>query len=93
LPTESISVVRKHFWQEASRGAGGFCNPKKYGLICTMPAVVNSRLVSLWGIKDELGITLCPLCSKKLKKTSLISSLVTLPLPSIPQIEARYQVC
>ena len=29
MPTFSMSVVRKHFWQEVSRGDGGASSPRK----------------------------------------------------------------
>jgi hypothetical protein len=41
-PTSSMSGVRKHFWHEVRRGAGGSSTPAKYGLNGCMPAVVSS---------------------------------------------------
>ena len=29
MPTFSMSVVRKHFWQEVNRGDGGVSSPRK----------------------------------------------------------------
>ena len=40
-PTFSMSVVRKHFWQVASRSAGGVSISRKYGLSGCIPAVVS----------------------------------------------------
>ena len=37
-PTSSMSTVRKHFWTETMRCAGGCSSPMKYGVICCMPA-------------------------------------------------------
>ena len=45
-PTSSMSVVRKHFWVDVSRGRGGAAWPRKYGLKGTMPALVKSRVGS-----------------------------------------------
>ena len=42
MPTFSMSVVRKHFWQEVSRFEDGYSSPVKYGLNGCMPAVVSS---------------------------------------------------
>ena len=55
-----MSVVRKHFWQDAIRGAGAFASPVKNGLICTTPALVSNSVGSPMGIRDELGMTRCP---------------------------------
>ena len=46
-----------------------------------MPALVSSNVGSSLGIKEELGMILCPLLSKKLKNVARISSLVTYCLP------------
>ena len=46
LPTFSMSVVRKHFWTDASRGCGGVSSPRKYGTSGCMPAVVSSTEAS-----------------------------------------------
>ena len=55
-----VRELRKHFWHEASRGAGALASPVKNGLTCTTPALVNSRVGSPMGIRDELGMTRCP---------------------------------
>ena len=47
-----------------------------------MPALVSSNVGSPWGIRDELGITLCPLFSKKFKNAFLSSSLFNYYYPS-----------
>jgi len=41
-----------------------------------MPALVSSKVGSPLGIKEELGIVLCPFPSKKLKNAARISSIV-----------------
>ena len=66
LPTSSMSVVRKHFWTSARRGAGGSSRPRKYGLKGCMPAVVSSTEGS-WteGTSEAEGTILCPRSSKK----------------------------
>ncbi len=65
LPTCSMSGVRKHFWQEASRWLGGFPSPRKYGLNGCMPAIVSRVEVSSGaGISDAEGTRRCPRCSK-----------------------------
>jgi hypothetical protein len=40
-PTESMSVVRKHFCTVVSLAAGGGSNPRKYGFNGCIPAVVR----------------------------------------------------
>jgi hypothetical protein len=64
LPTLSISVVRKHFWAEVSSDAGGVSLPRKYGIICCIPAVVSKTVGSLRGMSDELGTLRWPLLAK-----------------------------
>jgi hypothetical protein len=51
--------------------SGDFFCPKKIGLKGTMPAMVN-RIVGSSGIREALGIILCPLEWKNCKKASLI---------------------
>ena len=76
--SESLPPALALFCQDVALGGsyGNFSNPKKYGINCTIPAVV-SKIVGLSGISDEL-FTLFELCffSKKLKNSSLISSTV-----------------
>src|SRR5712692_1263881 len=60
-----MSVVRKHFWQLASRGAGGLALPKKKGCIWCMPAGVSRTVGSFSGTRLELDIRWCPLAWKK----------------------------
>jgi hypothetical protein len=55
FPTSSMSPVRKHFWIDVIRMAGGASRPSMYGIICCMPAVVSSTLGSLNGTRLELG--------------------------------------
>ncbi|GBD12646.1 hypothetical protein HRbin24_00659 [bacterium HR24] len=54
-PTDSMSVVRKHFWTVVRRLCGGCACPMKYGLKGTMPALVNSRVGSPTGTSGALG--------------------------------------
>ena len=54
-PTSSISTVRKHFWTEHMRLCGGSSRPRKYGVICCMPAVVSKTVGSLCGTRDDDG--------------------------------------
>ena len=64
-PTFSMSVVRKHFCDDASRGLGGSASPEKYDLNCTMPALVSKSVGSPTGISDDDGVTRCPRSAKK----------------------------
>src|SRR3972149_8418417 len=77
-PTASRSDMRKHFWQVTRRGEGGVSIPRKEGLNWTIPALVKRRVGSSRGTREELGMTLCPLPSKKARKERRISSLSTL---------------
>ena len=63
-PTSSISTVRKHFWTEQSRLCGGASSPRKYGVICCMPAVVSNTVGSLIGTREEDGTSRWPFDSK-----------------------------
>ena len=57
-PTTSMSVVRKHFWIEVTRGPGGVSWPRKYALNGCMPAVVSSTVGSSeGGTSDADGTT------------------------------------
>ena len=57
-PTSSMSGVRKHFCDVVSLRFGGSASPVKYGLNCTIPALVRSRVGSPTGIRDELAMRL-----------------------------------
>ena len=46
----------------------------KYGLNCTMPALVNSSVGSPCGTSDALGMSVCPLETMKSTKVRRISS-------------------
>src|SRR3954469_13566976 len=69
-----MSVVRKQRWTSATRGAGGFSWPRKYGLKGCMPAVVSSTDGS-WteGTSEAEGTIRCPRSSKKVRKVRRIS--------------------
>ncbi len=65
LPTFSMSVERKHFWQLVSRVRGGCSTPWKYGLSGCIPAVVNSTEGScVAGTSDAERSRWWPRCSK-----------------------------
>ena len=51
-----MSLVRKHFCTEVMRRAGGSAWPMKYGLNCTMPALVKSSVGSPGGTIGALGM-------------------------------------
>src|SRR4051794_23788516 len=56
-----MSVVRKHFWIDVSRGPGGCCWPRKYGLNGCIPAVVRSTDGSrVAGTSEADGTATCP---------------------------------
>ena len=83
LPTFSMSVVRKHFWQVVSRLRGGRSWPRKYGLSGCMPAVVSRTDGSyVAGTSDADARRRWPRCSKKERKVSRISSLVVPVMPT-----------
>ncbi len=70
-----MSVVRKHFWQEVSRFAGGSSSPRKNGLNGCMPAVVSSTVGSYEeGTSDADGIRRCSRSSKNDRNRSRISA-------------------
>jgi hypothetical protein len=71
-PTFSMSVVRNAFCDEVARGEGGSCWPRKYGLNCTIPAVVRSREGS-FGISEDEATRLCSRCSKNERNRSRMS--------------------
>ena len=63
-----------HFWQVQTRFFGGTSCPVKYGFNGAMPALIKSRLLSLCGTREKLGIAKCSLLSKnsrKLRRKSL----------------------
>ena len=78
LPTFSMSVERKHFWQVVRRWCGGFSCPRKYGLSGCMPAVVSSTDGSyVAGTSEPDGSRLWSRATKKSRKVLRISSEVT----------------
>src|SRR5947208_292322 len=84
-PTSSMSVVRNDFCTDVARGAGGSARPRKYGMNCTMPAVVRSSPVSGGGTSEEEGARMWPRSSKKLVNRFLISAPCTAAsLPAAP---------
>ena len=64
-----MSVVRKHFWQLVSRGAGGCSRPMKYSFKGCIPAVVSSTDESNEaGTSEPDGRSVWPLASKNSRK-------------------------
>src|SRR6476659_1681473 len=87
LPTSSMSVVRKHVWTSARRGAGGCSRPRKYGLKGCIPAVVSRTEGSCTeGTSDAEGTILCPRSAKKDRYVSRISFAFMLGSLNICQI-------
>lgn len=63
-----------HFWAVVARLYGTFSLPVNTSLNCTMPALVNRRVGSSLGTRDELGTMVWPWRSKKRRKRSRISA-------------------
>src|SRR2546423_13098968 len=68
-----MSFWRNDFCDVAARGYGGSCIPKKYGMNCTIPAVVRSSPVSGGGISEDDGTTRCPRSSKNQRNSRRMS--------------------
>src|SRR5688500_6836310 len=60
-----------HFCAVTARLNGGLCSPRKYGLNCTMPALVRSRVWS-FGTNEEEPTRACSRSSKNVRKRSRI---------------------
>src|SRR3954451_12318887 len=70
-----MSTVRKHFWHEVRRCAGGSSSPRKNGLNGCIPAVVSSTDGSYeGGTSDAEAMRRGPRSSKNARKRSLISA-------------------
>src|ERR1700739_1781641 len=68
-----MSGVRTHFWHEVARRKGGVCWPRKYGLNGCIPALTSNRVGSS-ATRLADGTTVCPRCSKYLRKRRTISA-------------------
>src|SRR6516225_4445603 len=68
-----MSGVRTHFCTLVASRKGGTCWPRKYGLNGCMPAFTSSRVGSS-AIRLADGTTVCPCCSKKVRKRRTISA-------------------
>jgi len=74
VPTRSMSVVRKHFWQVVTRGYFGGTLPQKMSLNWTMPAEVKSKVgVGSSGTREEEGRITWSLPSKNSRNARLSS--------------------
>jgi hypothetical protein len=77
-PTWSMSVVRRHFWQSASRLPAGWGRPSRYGTSGCTPAVVNSTEGSPPAMREALGRMACPRSAKNARNIdrSLSASII-----------------